>query len=206
MAAGRNIMQPLDLLTMNQRLFFTATFLLGFTATRSVAQVNDKGTFHASIGVAAGAHATEYEQSIVGVVRRDQDGAATVTYPIELGYGSGKRFSLGLCLEPGVYLDSSASGSNGLVSIGIQPRFYIINADRFAWMASVHLGSSALRYDVKEPGNVSDARYRGANFGISTGVGFYFGEHFGLNILARYIGTRMPLREWTVNGTELDPT
>lgn len=188
------------------KLIPSVTAALLLMGTRGlVAQVNDKGTFHVSIGIAAGGHGTTYETTILGVVTTENDGAATVTYPIEVSYGLGKRFSLGLYLEPGVYLDSSATESNGLATFGIQPRFYIINNDRFAWMASMQLGSSTLRYDVEEPGNVSEAIYRGTNLSLSTGVGFYFSDLIGLNLQMRYIGTTMPLRKWTVNGTGLDP-
>lgn len=188
---------------MKQRILLIATAFYAHACV--VAQINDKGTFHASIGVAAGGHATHYEQTVLGTIRSNDDGAATVTYPIEFSYGLGRRFSLGLYVEPGVYLDSSASESNGLAMIGIQPRFYIINNDRFAWMASMQLGSSALRHDVDEPGNVSEAIYRGTTLGLSTGVGFYFSDLVGLNLQVRYIGTTMPLRELTLNGTEFDP-
>lgn len=190
---------------MIKRIAITSVTLLALGTADLVAQVNDKGTFHASVGIAAGGHVTTYETSLLGVVNSENDGAATVTYPIELGYGLGERFSLGLYIEPGVYLDSSASESNGLTLVGIQPRFYIVNGDRFAWMASLHLGVSALRYDVDEPGNRTEAKYSGANLGLSTGVGYYFSDHIGLNLQLRYVGTTMPLRSWSVNGVDFDP-
>jgi len=190
---------------MDQRTRIATFTLLAFSLSSAVAQVNDKGTFHASLGIAAGGHATTYETKILGLVQTEDDGAVTVTYPIELGYGLGKRFSLGLYIEPGVYLDSSASESNGLVLLGIQPRFYLVNSNRFAWMASLQLGTSALRYDVDEPGNSTKAKYSGTNVGLSTGVGFYFTDHIGLNLHLRYVGTVMPLRSWSLNGVALDP-
>lgn len=190
---------------MIKHIAFTSVALVVFGTADLAAQVNDKGTFHASIGIAAGGHATTYETTILGFVNTENDGAATVTYPIELGYGLGKRFSLGLYIEPGVYLDSSASESNGLVLIGIQPRFYIVNGNRFAWMASLQLGAAALRYDVDELGSKTEAKYRGTNLGLSTGVGFYFTDNIGLNLQVRYVGTAMPLRSWSLNGVDFDP-
>ena len=190
---------------MIKHIAFTSVALVVLGTADLTAQVNDKGTFHVSIGAAAGGHATTYETTVLGVVNTENDGAATVTYPIELGYGLGERFSLGLYIEPGVYLDSSASESNGLALVGIQPRFYIVNGNRFAWMASLQLGVSALRYDVDEPGNRTEAKYSGTNLGLSTGVGFYFTDNIGLNLQLRYVGTTMPLRSWSVNGVDFDP-
>ncbi|MBL7952321.1 MAG: outer membrane beta-barrel protein [Flavobacteriales bacterium] len=169
------------------------------------AQVNEKGAVHLAAGIAVGGHATRYEQSFLGVVQTTNDGAATTTLPIEFGYGLGGRFSLGLLLEPGLYLDSVESESNTLTTFAIQPRFYLVNGDRFTWMASMQLGSTRLKYDVSEPGNVSSAVYRGAHFGLSSGVGFYFTDRIGLNVQLRYMATTMPLRDWSWNGTSLDP-
>lgn len=179
--------------------------IFSFIASASMAQVNEKGTIHLSAGVAAGGHTTRYEQSVLGFVQKSDDGAATMTFPIEASYGLGGRFSLGLLLEPGVYLDSTETESNALAVFALQPRFYLINGDRFTWMASVQLGSARLKYDVDEPGNVSRAVYRGNYFGLSSGVGFYFSDRIGLNLHVRYMATAMPLRDWSLNGTGLDP-
>lgn len=188
---------------MNLRSLQLATAFL--IVTGAVAQVNEKGAIHLSIGISAGGHATHYEQSILGFVQKNDDGAATATFPIEASYGLGGRFSVGLLLEPGVYLDSTETESNALAMVAIQPRFYLINKDRFLWMASVQLGSARLKYDVDEPGNVSRAIYRGSYFGLSSGVGFYFTDHIGINLQLRYLAAAMPLREWSINGTDLDP-
>jgi len=103
--------------------------------------------------------------------------------PIQLGYGLAKWFSLGLLFEPGNYLDPNAVRANGVVTLALEPRFYLVNKDRFAWMASLQLGGSTLRID--EQGLTKDqAVYRGRSFGLSTGVGFYFSDHIGLQLQA----------------------
>ena len=82
----------------------------------------------------------------VNVNQTETDGAATVTVPIEFGVGLSKAISLGLYLEPGRYLDSSATESNGMVMLGLQPRFYLVNRDAFAWLASVQPRSRRLAH------------------------------------------------------------
>jgi len=177
----------------------------GFTPLS--AQVNDKGTIHLGLGLAFGAHATSYETTVrifgVNVNQTETDGAATVTVPIEFGVGLSKAISLGLYLEPGRYLDSSATESNGMVMLGLQPRFYLVNRDAFAWLASVQLGVSALGIERDEPGAQTTARYSGGNFGLGTGFVFQFTDLIGLQLHLRYMATNMPLRSYEINGNSI---
>lgn len=172
------------------------------------AQFNDKGTFHASLGVAFGGHGTEYETTtrLFGFTftTKETDNAATFTVPIQAQYGLARIFSLGLYLEPGAYVDSSATRRNGLFLLGIEPRFYIVNKDRFAWMASLQLGTTALGIDDSENGVNSEARYGGGHVGLSTGVAFQFSDMVGLQMHLRSLATTMPLRSYEVNGTSID--
>lgn len=178
----------------------------------AVAQINQKGTFHLGFGVSMGGHATQYVQNttinIFGVPvttrTEENDGAATVLFPIDIQYGIAKPVSLGLFVEPGSYLDSSNTRSNGLVLFGFQPRAYIINHDRFTWMGSVQVGSAGLRIKETENGRNTEALYRGPFFGLSSGVGFYFSDHIGLQLHARYMSTSFDLKEYQQNGTSID--
>lgn len=191
------------------RILSTAWFFVMAGLPYLQAQFNDKGTFHASIGVALGAHATTYEQTVVvpllgiPIVTRSTDGAATFTLPIEAHYGIAKVFSLGLSIEPGVYADSSATRKNGLMLVAVQPRFYIVNKDRFAWTASVYMGTARLGID-DAVGNVSSsARYAGGHFGIGTSVVAAFSDQVGLQLGLRSLTTTMPLRSYEQNGQSL---
>ena len=174
------------------------------------AQVNDKGTFHMALGISGGGHGTQYIQTLTipGIslpIRTEaNDGAATFLVPIDVQYGLAKPVSLGLFVEPGSYLDSSATRSNSLVIYGFQPRAYIINPDRFTWMGSLQIGSASLKIDDNDQGVSELATYKGPFFGLSSGVGFYFGEHFGLQLHARYMSTAFTLKEFEQNGTSVD--
>ena len=169
------------------------------------AQINGPGRVHVALGMAAAAHATSYTvtATFLGIPFQStsNDGAATVTVPIEVGVGIAKVASLGIFIEPGSYLDSSATESNGLASIGFQPRFYLVNKDRFALMASLRLGASALQIDRSEPDERSSALYQGGHFGLGTGVAFHFTDHFGLQLHLNYVANGLKLREYTLNGT-----
>jgi len=192
-----------------RKLLLLSSLLCSFAST---AQFNEAGRFHASIGGAAGFHATKYYQKFtfnffgtpVNVDTSSTDGAATFTLPIELDFGVAKFMSLGLYLEPGAYLDSSATESNSLVMAGIQPRFYLLNKDRFALLASLQLGVAGLNIVRSEPGYTSDARYLGFQWGLGTGMAVGFGDHLGMRFMLRYVGTSMPLRAIEENGSSID--
>lgn len=182
--------------------------LLLFTCFATHAQYNRKGSFHVALGVAVGGHRTEYVQTstILGVPIRveDNDGAATVLFPIDVQYGVAKPVSLGLFLEPGSYLDSNATRSNSLVLFGFQPRGYIINNDRFTWFGSLQIGSGTLRINDTEAGVAEESRYAGPFFGLGSGVGFLFGEHLGLQAHLRYMGSTLELTEYSKGGSSVD--
>lgn len=175
----------------------------------ALGQYNSKGTFHASIGMAIGAHGTELENryTLFGLTAtdKDTDGAATFTLPIELDYALGDRFTLGLAIEPGRYIPDTANGdqTNALAIVALQPRFYLINGERLAWTASLQVGGAALRIQDDTPGERVDARFSGGAFGIGTGLRLGLGDHVGLGFDLRYLGTRMELQAIEVNDVDV---
>jgi len=192
---------------MKRTIRITALLLTAVITTATRAQVNDKGTFHAAIGVAFGGHGTEYETTVrlggLSFTDTEADGAATLTVPIEFDYGLAKIFSLGVYIEPGAYLDSNATETNSLILAGIQPRFYLVNNENFALMASLQFGTSGLRIERDEDNIQSSARYAGGHFGLGAGAAFQFTDHFGLQLHLRYVGTSMPLRKYEIEGDEV---
>lgn len=190
---------------MKQVLTLSALLL----TTLLSAQYNDKGRVHLSIGGNFGVHATEYHQTVTflgqSVSESSKGAAATVTMPIEVQVGIARAFSLGLYGEFGNYIDSVASKHNRIAVLGLAPRFYVVNKDRFSWMMGLHLGYTALSIDdVGEPGDPKSS-FSGSHFGLNTGLGFLFGETIGLQLQARYLSHSMPLRKHEFLGIEVDP-
>ena len=194
--------------------------LFAILSTTSMAQFNEKGTIHLAIGTALGAHGTEYTwtQRIIffgtpiTLSDTETDGAATVTVPVEMDFGVTNRFSMGFYLEPGMYLDSNNTESNTLFLGGLQPRFYLINGDRFALLAGAQIGLAGLKIDRSESTTVggvnvlneSSASYAGGGFGLGAGAVFQFSELIGLQLHLRYMATNMKLRDYTINGNDVD--
>lgn len=183
--------------------FLSLTFLL--FSSSLVAQYNDKGTVHLAIGGAVSAYATEYDQTITILgfpIRTTSDGgAATTTLPIEFHYGFARIFSLGLYVEPGRYIDSVDTKENSIMLIGLQPRFYLINKDRFAWMAGLQLGTTRLTIDDVAAAGSPRSEFRGGHFGLSTGVGFLFSDLIGIQVHLRYLANTLPLTDYELNGS-----
>ena len=150
-------------------------------------QVNAKGTFQLGLGASLGVFNTKFENSFAlpGTARvsnSSEDGAATISYPLDLQGGLSDRFSLGLCLEPGQYIDSAGTHPNGFFILSIEPRFYVLNKEHFAIHLNADLGISALRIRTGEGTSAEfDDSYAGGHFRFGAQAQYYFGNTFGLN-------------------------
>lgn len=157
----------------------------------SWAQVNAKGVFQAGFGVGLGVHATHYEWEShafgLAFTGSDNDAAVTVTWPIDVQMGLSDGFSLGLCLEPGRYLDSAGIHPNSLFLASLSPRWYAVNKDRFALYLHADLGTGFLTIgDVRNGVNRYDDRYAGGHFRLGAAVQWFFGDVFGVNLGVKY--------------------
>ncbi len=172
------------------------------------AQYNDKGSVHISIGGGLGAYATEYDQTVtilgVGIRQTFTGGAATVTLPIEVQFGIAPVFSLGLYGEFGRYVDSVETKQNSIALFGLAPRLYLVNSDHFAWMLGLHAGATTLRIEDADGLGSPISKFAGSHFGMSTGLGFLFGEIVGLQLQLRYLAHQLPLREYELFDRVLD--
>lgn len=155
------------------------------------AQVNGKGVFQAGLGIGLGVHATQYEWEShpFGLTFKgaDHDGAVTVTWPIDVQMGISDGLGLGLCLEPGRYLDSAGTHPNSLFLVSLSPRWYAVNKDHFALYLHADIGMGFLTIgDVRNGVNRYDDQYTGPHFRPGAAVQWYFGEVFGVNLGVKY--------------------
>jgi hypothetical protein len=108
--------------------------------------------------------------------------------------------SLGLYLQPGSYLDSSATRSNSFFIGGLAPRFYAINNDRFNLWVGLEAGLATLVIkdsQTNAQGDEDDVQYTfsGGHFRLATGINKYFGKTFGLQAALKYASYKLPLRD-----------
>lgn len=180
---------------------YFAALLIGLLPFASaLAQYNQKGRIHLSIGGSAGAHSTELKYSLFGFKGTDTDGAVTTSVPIQIAGAISNRFTLGFLIEPGRYVPDSASDqTNGFINVALEPRLYLINGERIAWTASAQLGGVALHIVDDTPGAKVDARYSGGAFGLGSGFAFGIGDHVGIGFDLRYLVTNLELRAMEYN-------
>ena len=191
-----------------KRIATLAFSALPFAAS-TLAQSNEGGTFHLALGWSLGIHSTRFEQQITafGVTQKDEetDAAVTRSFPLDLQVGIAKPMSIGIYVELGNYLDSSATRKNRFIVAGLAPRFYIINKDRFNWMAGPEVGLSALQIeDVEFNNKTFTDSYLGINVRVATGISFYFGDHFGIQTQVKYALHSMPWRDRDPENTAFD--
>lgn len=153
----------------------------------AVAQVNAPGKFQLGLAWSGGVHATHFKNSFSfnGLRYEDSsdDGAATVSYPFDVHIGLSNRFSLGLCLEGGQYIDSAGTHPNQFLIVSLSPRFYLLNKEKNALLLNLDLGVSGLRIgDVESGTKRFDDSYAGMH--VRPGLQFqhYFGNTFGMNV------------------------
>lgn len=169
-------------------------------AAPAAAQVNGKGTFQASLGLSAGFHATEYTSSLtvfgIPFAVRNLDRAATVSFPLDLQFGIAQRFSLGLALEPGQYIDSAGTRPNGFFAGSISPRYYLVNGEHFGLHLNADVGFSVLRIGEVQSGNkVYDDVYAGSHFRLGLQAQYFFGKAIGMHFGVKYAAHNMRWRD-----------
>jgi hypothetical protein len=178
--------------------------LLAVLAIATQGQYNRKGNVRFALGVDLGAHATEYEQTLrilgIPIQQRSTGGAATLTVPVSVHYGFADLFSLGFYVEAGRYVDSVDTRNNRIRLIGLEPRFHLVNTDRFAWMAGLRMGATRLSIDDPQGLGAPKSLFSGAHVGLNTGVGFLFTEGVGLDLHLHLLGNSLPLQEYELFG------
>jgi hypothetical protein len=171
-----------------------------FCLATAAAQVNSKGTFQIGLGPSFGGHATAYEWTArIGALQfgdKSTDAAATVSWPLELQGGLSNRFSLGVILEPGRYIDSAGTHPNAFFTVSLSPRLYLVNRDRFGLFLNMDLGAGVLRIGEVISGTKKyDDVYAGGHFRLGTQAQYYFGRTFGVHLGLKYAAHNLRWRD-----------
>lgn len=168
--------------------------------TAAAAQVNSKGTFQVALGLTGGAHATEFTYSFrlagIPLSGTNTDAAATVAYPIEVQGGISDRFSLGITLEPGRYIDSAGTRPNGFFVASLSPRFYAVNGEHFALHLNADVGVGVLRIgEVNSGMRIYDDTYAGGHFRLGVQAQYFFGRVIGVHLGMKYAAHTLRWRD-----------
>ena len=161
-------------------------------ASLCIAQVNGPGTVQIGLGAGLGFFATHFENEVTWpfVGRQTtsrEDGAFTTSLPVDLQVGLAKRWSIGISLDPGRYIDSAGTHPNAFLVAGLQPRFYVVNGEHFALHLNAEVGYGVLRirYDENTPSQFDDT-YAGLHVRAGAEIQYFFGRVFGLHAGLKY--------------------
>ncbi len=161
------------------------------TLVPATAQVNAPGAVQLGVGISPSLHATHFSNELqvgnASYVHSDNDAAVTVTFPIDVHYGLSERFSLGLCVEPGRYLDSAGTHPNSLFLVSVSPRFYALNNERSALLLHMDVGLNFLKIgEVPSGTKLYSDRYSGGFFRPGVAFQWYVSDRVGLGAGLQY--------------------
>lgn len=190
--------------------------LLLFIVLAHFCNAQRKKEFQVRAGLGLGIYGskTEFTYELPGnnLTDKDEGGAVTFHFPIELRYEITKRFNLGLDTKFGSYLydpDSAEGKSNNFFAIGAGAEYSIVNKENFRWYGGIGFNYSSLTL-VETSDNFSgtseknESKYSGSGFKLNTGVLVFLSKHFGLNFNFGYDSHNFTLQELKKNGQTQD--
>ena len=173
-------------------------------ATINYSQSNQFGTLNLSAGAGFGAYATNseitatYFNGSFTYTDKDTSGAVTTYFYLSGDFGVVKFLSVGAYFQTGKYLQEPEDGvvkDNGFYKLGIMPKLYLINNDKFNLYTGLGLGIQGLTTSEDDGTTKSEGKYAGTNLHIRLGMNLYFTESIGMFMHAGYDGNNMDLKE-----------
>lgn len=188
---------------MLKKLSIIACLLISYS---SYSQSNQFGTLNLSVGGGLGIYATNSEFTAtygsLTITDRDTSAAGTSYFNFAADFGIIKLLSAGIYVQAGKYLQAQEDGvtkDNNFAKIGIMPKLYIINKDKFNLYTGLGFGVSTLNTSEKNNNNTlkTEAKYNGGNFHLRLGMNYYFTNVIGLSFHAGYDANSFKLKELT---------
>lgn len=186
---------------MKKFIIFIGLFLLGVI---SYSQSNGFGTLNLSAGGGFGAYATSSEMTAsffngsFTVTDKDTSGAVTTYAYLSGDFGIIKLLSVGAYFQTGKYLQEPEDGvtkDNRVFKLGIMPKLYLINKDKFNLHAGLGLGIQGLTTSEDDGTTKTEGKYSGTNLHLRLGMNIYFTNSIGMFIHTGYDANNMTLKE-----------
>jgi hypothetical protein len=174
-----------------KKILLTAVAAFSFVMTN--AQSNQSGTIHVNVvgGFSVGS-GTESDSAPGS--KETKATAPGVAFGVKGQYGLSEKISAGIGLELGTYIftPNEISSSEGFTvsnlnnnftlstfKVDLSGRYYIVNKDRFNFYAGPSVGFISGKNTLSVTGltdslEVSSPSFAGLNFGVNTGINWYF--------------------------------
>jgi hypothetical protein len=175
-----------------KKVLLTAVAAFSFLVAN--AQSNQKGTIHVNVvgGFSVGSGSAESSVEGSESVKFTTPGVA---FGVKGQYGLSEKFSAGIGLELGTYVftpsESDLSGIGGsfdltlsTFKVDLSGRYYIVNKDKFNFYAGPSVGFISGKNTVSvsafgESAEDTSPSFSGLNYGINTGINFFFTDVVG---------------------------
>jgi hypothetical protein len=188
------------------------TLLISLISISANCQMHEKGTFQAKIGYGNSVYGTLTTTTLkinnTSFSNTDTSGAVTSHYPIELKYGLGDRFSVGLYGRFGRYLYDTAdvkTKENKFSAFGIATEFYAVNKEK--WNLYFNLGFHTVNLMIIEkpnPFTTTEGKYKGTGMKAGIGTNIMLFKPVALNFNLGYDGNNLNLKEFYINQNKQD--
>jgi len=189
---------------MKTQLLFWGILLTSYpTFSQKSDLVAGKGAFIAGLGVTGGVYQNEITQNVLGFQRVSTDTAAAYFFPISIEYCILNRFSAGLQLRTGKYIDDVDYEDNIVGSFDLLVSYHIVNRTRNNLYVQLALGPSWLTIDNERAYARGD--WAGAHAGLNLGYRHYFGRIFGVHLQLGWASYRLEQQYLEVANTVVDP-
>lgn len=177
------------------------------------AQGLKKGNFSANIDYDATIYGVIYTSKYKGTtIQEDTTGTGTQMLRLNAQYSIFNRFSAGVDLRSGKYLENpeNAEANGNSVSLwGLNLRFYPVNREKFNWYIGTTFGGSNLEINRRYTFIVTwTERYKftSSHFALESGFNWYFAKNFGMNFGLGYCSQNYLMKEKYVNSDKQDLT
>ena len=163
-----------------------AASALGFS------QSNEKGTIH--VNVLGGMSFGSVKDEANGAEQKSTFGSAS--YGAKFQYGLADNISAGVSIRYGAYAltpkdivnSNNLSSTMTALNAGLEGRYYVVNNDNFNFFAGPTVGFTTANNDFAGVGfaQAVEQKFSGLNFGLNTGINWYFTDMFGGTVQASY--------------------
>ena len=192
-----------------KKVLFAAAMI---ASSMSFAQSNTKGTIHLGLGWGAQLGGATLKYSAGSNSVSEKGAGLRAASGLRVSYGLADAFSLGLFLrkEGAVYVASSTSGSSSTSSslvtsglgIGLEPKGYVVNKDKFNLYFALPIGfSTGKSYDIDYSSETT--KMSGLNYGLNVGFNWYWASFIGMSLDLGYSGVALSGKKTNSYGTEI---
>jgi hypothetical protein len=190
---------------MKNTFFFLLTLLLSISAAHAQNRLlHDRGTFLISVGGEAGIYQNDITQTFGAVQETREDTAGAVFLPISAEFCITRFLSAGVMYQPGRYIEDNDSEENRVRFFGVHASIHLFKRMRNDFFIRANAGVGRLQINTEDTNFSQQTSWNGAQAGLTLGYRHSFGQHVGFYITAGRHAYNLNIREWTVNGANVD--